>query len=707
MRTTTTATQDAWLSGDYVGINRPMVRATIQRLDLTILSYGKQQYSSVPFGQANMPLELPNIKDVKWSRTVDSGVASMTMTLYNTEPLPVGEPPQNGDLDQPGFYSPLRGATAHSSRWSRETNGWQDWIVPDRIIRVWEGYGFDASVAPEVDPHLYQSGTWRIDDVDFTHDGLITVTCRDIGSVLLDQILFPPVVPFASYPLWFEAFHDVKNPDVVASTGGSSAGWVQPGYDTSSNAPYVGVGGSVYGHAGSDAFDTSDKSYWLSIGNARPDADYSFEFIQGEFASQQVSGAQFRVWGGPYICYVSVYAGGQWQGDQTVPYNPNDPISAPNGSDIRFLTSFHVANEETKAVSFKAIVGATKMRLTFTNLCNSGIGTYHYRAGVRSFKVSGAAGTAVTTTDPGGTHVEPKTSPPGIQDYADIVKILLAYAGFYWPREVTHAFETYSNGTRVTTVAPSDDPALVQGRVWGDFEETGTYPQVKLGVEVWDKKPVSDGIKYVADVVGFITFVDEGGGFVFRSPNIWSVGNWIGDGGPNSGRTSTIVVIDETQTLMSLGAKMSSRSIREKVFVGNISGQIAAMANGHNPYPSGLRRVGGWTDQHFLTVKECQIMADLVTLRQLFTYRTDKVTIPGNPAIQVDDQVRVYERVSEEGFLQYVVGISMNWSLETGKYTYDLDTHWLGDEAFSSWTFNPVDLSAETQQYLKSIGKIP
>jgi len=217
---------------------------------------------------------------------------------------------------------------------------------------------------------------------------------------------------------------------------------------------------------------------------------------------------------------------------------------------------------------------------------------------------------------------------------------------------------------------------------------------------------VHNCVNYVKDIVGYLFFIDEGGGAVFRSPNIWSVGNWIGDGGPNSGRTSTIVVIDETQTLMSLGAKLSGRSIREKIFVGNISGQIAAMANGHNPYPSGLRRVGGFTDQHFLTVKECQIMADLIALRQLFTYRTDKVQIPGNPAIQVDDQVRVYERVSEEAFLQYVIGVSMNWSLETGKYTYDLDTHWLGDAAFSSWTFNPTDLSAETQQYLKSIGKI-
>jgi hypothetical protein len=34
-------------------------------------------------------------------------------------------------------------------------------------------------------------------------------------------------------------------------------------------------------------------------------------------------------------------------------------------------------------------------------------------------------------------------------------------------------------------------------------------------------------------------------------------------------------------------------------------------------------------------------MADMISLRQLFTYRTDAVKIPANPAIQVDDQVRI------------------------------------------------------------------
>ena len=98
-------------------------------------------------------------------------------------------------------------------------------------------------------------------------------------------------------------------------------------------------------------------------------------------------------------------------------------------------------------------------------------------------------------------------------------------------------------------------------------------------------------------------------------------------------------------------------------------------------------------------------MADLIGLRQLFTYRTDKVKIPGNPAIQIDDQVRLFERVTEEGYLHYVESISMEWDAESGKYTYDLGTHWLGETPFTNWTFNPNDLSAETVAYLQALGK--
>ena len=254
------------------------------------------------------------------------------------------------------------------------------------------------------------------------------------------------------------------------------------------------------------------------------------------------------------------------------------------------------------------------------------------------------------------------------------------------------------------------------GRVWGDFEQTGTGNyvgpasgfSVKLGVDVWDKKPLMDGISYVRDIVAFNFFIDETGGAVWRSPNIWTVGNYVHPtaGGAVTGYTTTVVDIDERVTLMDMTSRLSSRNVREQVFVANVAGGLAATAAGFNPYPSGLRRVGGWTDQRFATQEEVQVMADLITVRQAFTYRENGVVIPGNPAIQIDDQVRVYERVAEEGYYHYVKGVDSEWNLEDGTWKYNLTTHWLGETPFDSWAFDPNALAEATKTYLEATGKL-
>lgn len=704
MRTTTAATQDAWDSGQFIGPNRPVVRATIQRLSVMLTTRSTQVYSSIAHGQSARPVELPNVASVKWSRSVDGPVATMSMKLYNTAPLPPGHTPLPGELDQPGYYTPKRGKAFFSSRWSHTPNGWVELLVPDRLIRTYEGYGYDLTKIPELDPNLYQSGLWLIDDVSFDTDGFISVEARDIGRALLDQILMPPIVPTASYPLWFETERQVANPDRVVVTG---TGWTRPTYDLDSNYYWVG-NGELYGHHGRDAFDSSSSSYWFSIGNTAPDRSWSFEWIQGKFSSRTVSAVRLKTWGGPYRVYVSVWAGGKWQGTKDVPYTPA-PLSAPNHSKIRYSYAFTADREDTTTYKLpKAIPGATKIRLTFTKLTRSSYagtyGTNPYRAGVRMLEIS----SQVSTTVDGGTHTEPKTSPPGISDYSDVVKILLAYAGWYWPTEASRSYLRLSDGTKVTQTPTTPDPALRgSGRVWGDIETAGTSPVAPLGIDAFDKKPVMEGINLVRDTLGFIFFVDEQGGAVFRMPNIWSVGNWVGNASASAGRTSSVITIDEKKHLLSLAGNLSSRSIRERTFVGNLAGQVAGMSKGHNPYPSGLRRVGGWTDQHFSTDEECQRMADLIALRQLFTYRTVRARIPGNPAIQIDDQVRFYERISEEGYLHYVKGIEMNWDAESGRYTYELSTHWLGETPFSEWTFRPEDLSPVTRQFLFDRGTIP
>jgi hypothetical protein len=205
----------------------------------------------------------------------------------------------------------------------------------------------------------------------------------------------------------------------------------------------------------------------------------------------------------------------------------------------------------------------------------------------------------------------------------------------------------------------------------------------------------------VRDIVGFVFFTDETGGAIWRSPNIWSVGNWVTG---EADRTTDVVTIDAPVSMLGMSSKVSSRSVREKIFVANVNGRFGAVSAGYNPYPSGMRRIGGWTDQHFTTEAECRVMADLITLRQMFQYRTDTVQIPGNPAIQPDDQVRMYEEVTGEQYIHYVRSISSSWDRRSGKWTYDLQTHWLGVEPGVRWATDQKELSIDTLNYLALLG---
>lgn len=696
-----------WRAGDFTGKNKPMGRATIQIFHVQTEKLGRHYYADYLFGQTFAPKELPNLKSIEYDRSTTTDAATCKIVLYNTQPLPMGTavtPDDDGNYqyDQPGYFTFNRGLTTFTNRWHHTRNEWQAMLAPDRMIRTYEGYGFNPAVCPERDTNMTLSGVWIIDDVDYTADGLINVSCRDGGRLLLDQIMFPPVVPLDRYPLSFTENYPVANPPKHVS----SSGWITPTYDTDSGVPYVGVNGNIHGHHPTDAFDSSYSTYWLSIGNAHPNADYAYEFIQGKFSASPVRYLKFTTWGGPYACYISVKVGGTWQGTAKVPYNPDSSVAAPNGSDIPYVKRITVGlNQDISVDLGKTYAGATAVRLCFHNLYNSQIGPYVYRAGVRKFQVTATA----TTTVPSGTHLV-----GNFGDYTDIVKQLLVWAGFHWNKS-SKSTVTWSDGTKHIVSAPNDDPHVGSGRVWGDIESAGTgaIPGSVLGPTIWDKKPVMDGIAYVRDILGYIFWVDETGAAIFRSPNIWKVGCFVGDAahGPSYlAGSANLITIDENETLIALDVSLSSKNQRERVFVANTTGKIGATAQGHigksGPFDANLRRVAGWTDQNFTKVSECQVMADLITLRQLFTYRTDKVTIPGYSAIQIDDQVRIIEGTTSEDFIHYISGLKSSWDIESGEWTYQLDTHWLGEVPFDNWAFNPASLSADTQTFLHATGVI-
>lgn len=732
MRIVTSQTTNAWKAAFKGGTTRPMMRATIQKLSTIVTPYsfaglpgvgsnllpanGTGKFRTMHFGQGHTPVELPNLAAVNYQRSIGQDIATCTITLFNNDPLPIGATPEpNLNYERPGYYTFNRGDSSEAqSRWGIGTNDWRGLLAPDRVVRLYEGYGFDTAYPPETDPHLYAAGCWLIDDVVYTSDGMITLTCRDIGRVLLDYICYPPIVPWDQYPLEWQHFDSKTTTETstsVSETDTTTIKWFRPNYGTDSNIDYIGKGftdgprpyvepdGEVLGHGGRDAFDDSMTSYWLSVGNEKSWSS-AYEYIQGKFTSRNIAAIKVKSWGGPYTVYISVYAGGEWKGRSKIPYVAQ---AVDTNADIKYVMKARIGKDDIKKFTLpKVYKDATRIRVTFSDLYNSGIGEYPYRAGCRDIKVAKITTDTFTETDVTTTTTTELLG--NYADYTDIVKWFLVWSGWWWPNN-TNAYLRYSNGTTVDVPNGTQDPVLGYGRAWGDFEQTNAYGVAPLSHPVFNQKSIMDCIAIIRDIVGFNFFIDEGGAAVWRSPNIWTLGNYVSNpkGGPVDGTTASIVTIDERETLLGMSTKLSSRSIRERYFVANTNGEYGALAQGYNPHPSGLMRVAGWTDQYFNSTEECQIMADLIALRAKFMYRTNSLSIPGNPSIQIDDQVRIFERVTSETYYHYVRSVTCDWDVRSGRYTYTLETHWLGETPFANWVIGPDDiarLAPVTRNYL-------
>lgn len=723
MKPTTPEMQEAWRARFKGADIRPVQRATISRFSAKTTSYdladlpgtflsgtktGQGVLRSICFGQDDRPVELPGIEQITWDRSEDSDAATCTIVMLNTAPLAAGEEPQGSEaalVDRPGYYTFNRGTSAvASTRWGHEENGWRDLLRPDRMIRTFEGYGTDGpDVAPELDSRLLPSGVWFIDDVDYS-GGKITITCRDAGRWLIDLITVPPVIPWSQYPITWSSYEEIDKPDIISKALASK--WFRPSYRTDSNIPYVGRGftdggmpyvdsnGAVLGHRGGHAFDSSSTTYWLSVGNY-PNWSSAYEYVEGSFPSRPVSAVRVHTWGGPYRVYVSVYASGEWQGRRRIPYRAR---AVDTNADIEFVAVAKVKKNGITEIKLpKGIPGATRIRLTFTDLMDTGIGSFQYRAGVRDVQVLGSI--SVTTSTDGGTEL---TGNYG--DYTDIIKWTCAWGGLHWPLGASRRLS--DNSVVSEGPAATDSDVLPSGRAWGDFENTGTYGVADFDGRTFDKRPLMDMISEIRDIIGFSFWIDEVGGAVWRSPNVFQLGNYVWqEGGPNGGRTDQLITIDDRETLLSIKARLSSRNVRDWVFVANASGKFGAVSRGYNPSDTGMPRVGGWTDQNFGSDAECQIMGDLITMRQLYEYQTSTLTIPGNPAIQVDDQIQIFDEETGWVDVARVRGIKSTFEKRSGRWTYDLTVHWLGESPTQRWITNSFEVNEVTAQFLRSIGK--
>lgn len=744
-----------WEQGKFYGANKPHARVVVSKTALTTSNdlFRTLLFSNV-YGDQFYEVPQANLKTLSRNHRVGTDAATMTLVLRNAGPIVVEE-----DLDQaydgsstsptkrelqeqgePGKYTYRRGVSSDGSRanpWGYAPTEFVDLFLPNRVIRTFEGYGTDGAEYPWDDDNLVLSGTWLIDRVQMNATGDMTVECRDLAKLLIEQRLYPPIVPLDSYPINFCS--DSTTTDVIPGTttttttstpetiGPNVARHSTEAWDSSA-APWYGYNASVFGHRASHAFDEQYTTFWISMRNSKPSEDWSYEWLDLICGGEPINLVQLRPWVGGYTLYVGIMEDGVWQGSATVPYNRNANPAYPNGSDIKYVKKINMpAGEEWFGIDLDRIYNADKVRLVFTDLQWFGrIANGDYRAGVYDANAFGYTPAGVETTVTENPEEEVIVDVPGnIDDYTEIIKLFLAWSGFYWPQD--GSFE--------------DDPLFLKdewgakgGRVWGDFFYSGAYPVEPPCIDpaYWDNKSVMDAINQVKEILGFIGYVDNTGGFIWRPPNIWANGNYVTGLGYRG--ESSIPIVEERNLLLDYGVTVDDASLRSEIVV--VSSDDPTVHGSYSPgyasgeeSPTSLESFGTIADDQIVTDlsllagqqrvmlvpdypfgqglddeqaarAELEKFAYLVSLWIHWSYRKGRVKIPANPALDVDDQIRIYEAKTSETYIHYILSQNVSLDFETGVYTADLETHWLGNGPEASWHMFVNDLPPALLAYL-------
>lgn len=161
-------------------------------------------------------IEVPNVLSVQWDRSIDTDAAECTIQISNIKmKVNTGSQADPDEFGLPGYYTPTRGESMDdTARWpNHAANEWAGILLPNTIVRTFEGYGgTDLTIREAVDAgYLRQTGTWLVDRVNITSDGQITLQARDMARLLIEQFVTDRegVVPAAQWPLRYCRYTDL------------------------------------------------------------------------------------------------------------------------------------------------------------------------------------------------------------------------------------------------------------------------------------------------------------------------------------------------------------------------------------------------------------------------------------------------------------------------------------------------------------------
>lgn len=378
--------------------------------------------------------EIPNVTNVHSDWSVDTDAGSCTFKVANQwmDVKGVGTAGQV-ELGHPGYFTPTRGQSNEAAiRWGQTANSWANTLVPNAVIRMYMGFGGQDKTIPNAvgEGNLIQRGMWLVDSVDIGTDGTITAKCRDMMKLLIEQQVYPPLIPSSRYPLkyyrWKYDNNKVNAANRVVSTTTTTGGNVTPGdkrtvfvgsevdawYPQGATGSEIQNGGYLlHGHRGIDSVDGNPDSFWLSVGNAHSDDPWATVWIEYD-CSEVINAVYVNPWQGDYLMYVSVLEDGAWQGVDTVPYDPtylftSQPYAVDTGAGVPFVGNYNVPWETAGEYVLPRAYNAQRVRLSFRNLSDTPWGPWTFRAGLREVVLRGSAsgpsssgsGTVTTTAE--------------------------------------------------------------------------------------------------------------------------------------------------------------------------------------------------------------------------------------------------------------------------------------------------------------------
>jgi hypothetical protein len=621
--------------------------------------------------------EVPNIKSVEMDWNLDSDAAECTITLYNQwmDPNDSWREDNNPvDLGNPGYFTWNRGASPDAqARWGHASNIWSNVIVPNALLRVYQGFGGrDKTVTQaRADGNIIRKGVWLVDEVRVDTQGFVQIRCRDMAKLLIEQIIYPPLIPSDKYPLdyrrWRWDWVDVTNLIAAAS-------------DTPKRAVFSNSGNLAWGRGTAPyAYDGTDR-VWSSVGNGLPTHPWAWEWVEADcgdwvdtiYVDPINTGAGYEV-------YIQIYENGAWQGSGTLDYNPAhigryhvgvDPIYEIR---LPWVHNQGIAPNTPTEITLPRAYKAEKVRVIFTKL-NLFLGAY--RCHIR--EIRHYLRRAITET-----HQEQQRFPGNFYDLTDIIKDLLLWAG-WWCYETVPANEAPEvYGNLEYTGIPADAP----------YENNDYW----ITSEPFDKLPVIDAITRIKEIVGFNFWVDDEGGVRFEPPNYFRVGNNFYEDGT---QTTFVPEIDERLVLSDYSVRYGGEHAYSEMIITSYDPAI------DNPVDSttvstrfvprqdeailrGMIRPSMIEVPFTVTKRDQEMMAQLITVQLWMQQRQGQLSCAANPAIQINDQVRIYERQTGETYIHYVRGVSIAHDLDSGDYTMTLTTNWMGDE--DNWVINVED----------------